>query len=635
MNSDKIIKRVSKYKIISFDIYDTLVKRNVPYPRMLFDFVEKEYNQRHGDSPISGFRTARIDAEKAAKETNPSREIQLDEIYQFLNEAYINKEELKSIEIEREIKFSEPNIPLKKVYDLLIKEGKRVILISDMYLPKDVIESVLQKCGICGYEKLYLSSESGFRKTDGSLFDHVIKDISESPKNIIHLGDRKKPDNIIPRLKGFHTIYIDPIIVNTSFISRNELKTTKSILYPYINNQLPKLESESAEYKWGYESLGPMILGFCYWIHQMVIDSCIENLFFLSRDMYLVEKVYRALFGNEPCKITYLEASRKSMRIAYVKKNGSLKAVFDTIGRETYTAKDILDVFGLKYEILCEANPDVEKVFQPNTIVNVKGLGVTEEFREFENIVYPYVLDAEDHCMEYLSQMGLFEDCRKAMVDIGWHGTIQLMLEELCGEKIIGLYFGISKRQSFKEMDLHGYFFNFADENDYRQYESMVFLLETTLFPSIGSTQRYEVEKGNVIPIFGEYEIKDFSILKRFQSGAVAFTRDFSDFVHEQAFDRDTCLFSFLKFCFSPKKEQAIAFADLNYEDGRINRLATSKSFSYYLLHPRNLAKDYDDAKWKEGFLRLAIPMLRRPHEFYVAARKIKNKVKSVIKTGG
>lgn len=634
MNSDKIIKRVSQYKIISFDIYDTLVKRNVPYPRMLFDFVEKEYNRRHNDSLISGFRIARINAEKAVKEANPSREILLDEIYQLLDEAYINKEELKSIEIEQEIKFSEPNIALKKVFDHLIKDGKRVILISDMYLPQDAIEKVLKKCGIEGYEKLYLSSQCGYRKKDGSLFDYVIKDLCESPKNIIHLGDRKKPDNIIPRLKGFHTIYIDRFAVNTSFITRNELKTTECILYPYINNQLPKYENESKEFRWGYESFGPLILGFCYWIHQMVLDFRLESLFFLSRDMYLVEKVYRSLFGNEQCKITYLEASRKSMRIAYVRKKGSLNAVFDTIGRDTYTASEVLDAFDIKYDFLRETHPNIEELFLPDTIVNVKGSGVTECFLDFENIVYPYICETEDHCMEYLNQMGLYDDCPKAMVDIGWHGTIQNMLEELCDEKITGLYFGICKRPTFKQMDLYGYLFNFTDENDYRPYESMVYLLETTLFPAIGSTQRYMADNERIVPVFGEYEVKDFSVLKRFQDGAVAFARNFDGFIHEQAFDRETCLFSFLKLCFSPQKEHAKAFADLNYEDLRIKRLASSKSFSFYLFHPLNLVKDYDDAKWKEGFLKLAIPGIRRPHEFYVNARRLKNRVKSFKRQG-
>ena len=43
----KLFKCVSKYDIVSFDIFDTLLKRNVLRPEDVFDLVEDRYNHLH------------------------------------------------------------------------------------------------------------------------------------------------------------------------------------------------------------------------------------------------------------------------------------------------------------------------------------------------------------------------------------------------------------------------------------------------------------------------------------------------------------------------------------------------------------------------------------------------------------
>ena len=80
-----------------------------------------------------------------------------------------------------------------------------------MYFPELIIRKILKKCNISKFEKLYISSEVGVEKRTGKLFEYVLKDLDIKPNQMIHFGDRRKTDNIIPRLKGI-VVFIYPRI---------------------------------------------------------------------------------------------------------------------------------------------------------------------------------------------------------------------------------------------------------------------------------------------------------------------------------------------------------------------------------------------------------------------------------------
>ena len=59
-NSDieKICLMFDEYRIVTFDIFDTLVKRNVYSPVDVFQLIEKQYNLEH-TIKIKGFASDR------------------------------------------------------------------------------------------------------------------------------------------------------------------------------------------------------------------------------------------------------------------------------------------------------------------------------------------------------------------------------------------------------------------------------------------------------------------------------------------------------------------------------------------------------------------------------------------------
>ena len=57
-----------EYRIVTFDIFDTLVKRNVYSPVDVFQLIEKQYNLEH-TIKIKGFASERSAAEQKARST--------------------------------------------------------------------------------------------------------------------------------------------------------------------------------------------------------------------------------------------------------------------------------------------------------------------------------------------------------------------------------------------------------------------------------------------------------------------------------------------------------------------------------------------------------------------------------------
>ena len=91
---------------------------------------------------------------------------------------------------------------MKPVFDAALKHGKTVFLISDMYLPPEVISGMAARCGYEGYEKLFVSNEYGVSKRSGKLFGEVLKEYGLQKSDLIHIGDSIGADLLGARKAG-------------------------------------------------------------------------------------------------------------------------------------------------------------------------------------------------------------------------------------------------------------------------------------------------------------------------------------------------------------------------------------------------------------------------------------------------
>lgn len=190
-----------KYKNISFDIFDTLIERDVSDPSDIFTLVENETGE-------PDFRIKRIQAEKIARNKSLSKEVNIDDIYREYNAEKKSSESLKEVELRLEAEHIHVKKSMLLFYKRCIMEDKNVFLVSDMYLKTKFIDDLLKKCGIYGYKKLYVSCEYKKNKVTSELFGTLLKDEGIMKNDIVHFGDSPKADLLGAWKAGIFSILV-------------------------------------------------------------------------------------------------------------------------------------------------------------------------------------------------------------------------------------------------------------------------------------------------------------------------------------------------------------------------------------------------------------------------------------------
>ncbi|MDO4184680.1 MAG: rhamnan synthesis F family protein, partial [Rhodospirillales bacterium] len=279
---------VGRHKIISFDIFDTLLLRPYVKPTDLFLHLEEI---KHS----VGFAKARVSAEQEARKKHSDVEdITIDEIYECIDVKYKN---LMQDEMDLEYQVLYPNFVIKKIFDYAKSQGKKIIAISDMYLPEQFLSSVLKAKGFEGIEKIYISSTYRKTKCTGRLFEFVIKDLNTSAADILHIGDNEISDKVNAELLGIDT-YLCPKVIETLlvenkraalFYENNPENLEVSIILGMLalNNM-----HKSYWYDFGYKYAGPIILGYMKWLETQLLIDKITEVMFVARDGYTLQKVF-------------------------------------------------------------------------------------------------------------------------------------------------------------------------------------------------------------------------------------------------------------------------------------------------------------------------------------------------------
>ena len=191
-----------RYPAVSFDLFDTLLERDVDRPVDVF--------LRVGDNVLGlgkgeAFQADRIAAEHAARAKTETGEVTLADIYDALSASGYARdvaEDLMAEEVRCELDCCFVKSSMKPVFDRALADGKTVFLISDMYLPKEVIAEMAARCGCRGYEKLFVSNDYGVSKRSGKLFTALLDEYKLSPSDLIHVGDSIGADLLGARKAG-------------------------------------------------------------------------------------------------------------------------------------------------------------------------------------------------------------------------------------------------------------------------------------------------------------------------------------------------------------------------------------------------------------------------------------------------
>lgn len=464
---ERIIKR-ENLEHVTFDVFDTLINRPVETPADAYKFLEA-IALKISSGLTEDFYRIRLTAEVETRNNSSKGEITLDEIYEYIREHYQLSEELteeiKKAEIELEIALIETRPAGKRLWDAAKRSGKPISIISDMYLPQEVIEAMLVKAGYSGYVNLFVSSTHGVRKKEGGLFDIVLDELKIPPEKIIHIGDNVAADIRMPASKGMLTFRIvralDRMRTNkfyrTIFDPRKGAgEKPRSIIAGLIaqklfDNPVGVLGESSLfmgkPYNLGYAALGPMLTSFIQWVSRQAKNDGLKRIYFLSREGWILKEVYDLLNHNDPNSVpsTYLYCSRRTVRVASIK---SLNDILNLASQPFSAGVSLSNLLNYRFgvaehsiteEVVIKAGfENKDEVLESNNATKVK-------FSKLCQLLSSEILQQAQveraAYMEYLGQVGILDQEKDGIVDIGWKANMQASLGDLVDKKFHGYYY--------------------------------------------------------------------------------------------------------------------------------------------------------------------------------------------------
>lgn len=607
-------------RYVSFDLYDTLIKRSVLNPRDLFVYVKRKCDLIKIPCP-ENFVELRIKADAIAQRKHDGCAT-FDEIYTELERmSHFQKlEEVKKIEIDLEIKNANCNYDMLKRYLYYVKTGIPIVFITDMYLPRKVIKKILEMCGINVYERIYISSELRASKGKGNLFDYVLSNLKIKPYQLYHIGDNKKGDWIIPAARGIRTELVkcnrDKSDLN-KFAKLNIDCSTISSAVVNLNNRLNFPE------RLGCMTLGPVLFGFTDWLKQRISEDSIDSVLFMSRDGYIMKKAFEKMtYDKDDLNLKYVYCSRRAFTVPLIWKCSTLDEIRHLIpfphklSLRQFASRLGIDLIQFDNEYLNEV--DLDKEFEKFTLFEqpffktmfnvILEKAIANSINEFESIKL------------YFSSLRLKGNV--AIVDIGYHGTMQYALENLLKEMnynvhVTGYYLDIAKDISpitEYKIEAKGYLDDVSHQRGmYSNLLKFLPLFELGFLSPHGSTKKFMIVDNKPVPVLFPFEYNeryhDYLDIKKFQSGAIKLI-DY--LIKHGIYDvlkitPETAMWNYNRMGLKPTLQEAIFWGNKVFFEYDSNYIARPKSFCYYMCHYKEAKKDFLESFWKIGFLKRLI----------------------------
>jgi len=451
---DSIIKKIDEHDVISFDIFDTLICRKVLYTETVHDIQELEYKEDGIDIPFKDLR-------KTVENENPNEEldkicIKLSELiflkygYKISAKALIEKEQ----NVEKRVCFLRKRV--WELYEYACRKGKNVYLISDIYLSADFMEEMFSDLDVnIEKKKMLLSCEQKKSKKDGSLWEYYKEFEDVKGKRLLHIGDDELADVKMANKYGINAAPIMSIfeMVNSSVLKKFlpdvvtmwqslsiGLVVEKLFHDPFYFNERKKIRID--EYgTLGYCAFSGTIVNFLMWILSNAKKENVEHILFMARDGYfLLDDMKELIADDEKIDVSYLKISRILIYNVALFDEENVKEYLKIPfrGSMKYLFKKR---FGLAIDLETEVSlpEDYNKVYS-----FVK-----------ENYMEEILSTAYEHRMNYKAYWEALTQgaSSHAVVDFGYSGSCQYMLQKIVEEKILGLYLcaNMSEKNKYNE----------------------------------------------------------------------------------------------------------------------------------------------------------------------------------------
>ncbi len=590
-------------KVVSFDIFDTSLIRDVFKPTDVFKMVETELN-------YPGFINARIKAELAARaiQKRCNREdISYDDIYNsFLQPDF----GAKAKELEVEARVLRRNEKVFDIYQHWIQRGVKIIFTSDMYLPVSFLENILRKNGYNHWDKLYISGSIGKCKT-GSLFPYIINDLRVKPEEILHIGDNYYSDILKPKSLGLKVYYIannvdvsmaNRRIKDIKLLSNYDVDVVASSLFM---NLITRCENSDKDllYKLGY-LWGGLLYNFTKWAIQ---KSNGKKCFFVARDGWIPYQIATNILGYKNCH--YIYTSRKAIMLCKLDTSVPIdapenKEIFEAIKNLRYNkVRELLEFVGLNPEEFKETVKQAGFTSLDECIISFRdnrpqiNEKLTKLIKLIQNDIYYKVIPKKTKAAKkYFDSFNIEND--DALIDVGYFGKCQHAMEYITGKKLNGLYLETYEFAHLprKNMKMTGFISTGANiTNGYGGVIELFF----------SSSEEGTEDYNDLKPVFEKgsspNELKAF--VNAVSKGSIDFCRDWHAIKGNYELDDELVKAVVLRFLFEPTMEEINYFNNFRiFINGSSEHKSDIVNFNEDLLKSGDLKNAYNESYWRRAF---------------------------------
>ena len=496
-------------KIISFDIWDTIIKRKchpeeikLATARYIVLKYENELKDKYKNIYEILNRRDEIEAEecKKNKENGHDDECKILDVFKILqkeifkNEKQDISEELLAEEIKEEKRaiFINPEIlPIFEKYKDL-----KMYCISDFYMGADSLKELLDYLNLpVKIEKIYSSADYLLNKRSGNLYKKAEEELNVEPKDHIHVGDNQYSDIEMAQSLGIETIKTTKTDFDFVPEKARRFNFDLSVAKKKDDTKEAKLFNSGVD-------LAPLLYFYGYSIVEYAIKNNIKTVYYATREGETFIKIHELIKKNNPFGVELpdcetIEVSRMATFSASLKEFSvpellrlwsqyrvqSMKALFKTLAIDIKNYKEYLG----KYDLI----PD-ENIVDPWFDIRVQRLCADKEFKAKIQVE----LDRKKkELLEYFEkQKGITNNNEPMfMVDIGWRGTIQDNLANIFTNKVIGGYY-LTLYDFYNLQPENTFKLSYLDDKNIRDNEvaSMITLLEWIYNPGTGSVIEYK-----------------------------------------------------------------------------------------------------------------------------------------------
>lgn len=520
-SEDVLWNCIEEHKWISFDLFDTLLMRKVLLPEDVFELVE--LRAKKIGIEIRDFAQKRIDAQSSLGLTNPD----IYKIYDKLAEEYDISEEAARSCMELEMQLEEevliPREDMARIFHRCIDAGKHVSIVTDMYLSKTFIETLLEKNGLTGYENLYVSCNSRQLKLQGLLGTYK-NETSGQDRDYLHIGDNWINDGVCAKQAG-----IDCVLLHSGYAQVNATELKKAVelsktveehvmlglITARICNspfavKAGKLILDS-DYNYGYTFCAPLINYFVLWLSDEIVEGKFDNILFAARDGFLVQKMYQYYKEKRNLNLPegiYFYTSRKAAVMTILDNEAAINMVIN-ISRGQKPEKIMRDCFGLSEDkILPYDDGDIHKYVWKH-----------------KEAILERSFAAKMNYFKYVAKCGLKIGKKYAFMDFVSSGTSQKALRKSMPFELHGLYAGWNGTENQKDYNVRSLF---SGSRSYfmQAYKRMETFL-TSKEPSLFCID----ENGNPVFESSNRSEKELEYVENMQRACLDFQKDMLDII--------------------------------------------------------------------------------------------------------